>query len=289
MKSGRSWPVIMRSMQTKPVHRPAPLPGAIRRWLTARPVRRVLLPLLVISLLLAVWELGGRLTEIPDYILPLPSQIGATLAADLGSPRVWADLLVTAEETFAGFALGALLGMLLGFLIAELPVFDEAVYPIIVAFQAMPKVAVAPLLLIWLGFGIGSKVAVAALLAFFPVLVNTVLGLRSGDPQQEELMHALAAKRWQVFAMVRFYNALPSIFAGLELAMVFAVIGAIVGEFVGARAGLGYLIQQRNADTDVPGIFAVLFILGVFGALVTYGVKLLAWKVVFWRRGSDDR
>lgn len=249
-----------------------------------RAVRRVVLPLVAVVLLMAFWQVGVRVAQIPPYILPPPSDIFASLASDLGSSPMWWDLLVTTEETVLGFGVGAVMGLLLGLLLAEFPLIDDAIYPLVVAFQAMPKVAVAPLLLIWFGFGIGSKVAIAALLAFFPLLVNTVLGLHSSDPQQEELMHALAAKRWQLFRMVRLYNALPSIFAGLELAMVLSVIGAIVGEFVGARAGLGYMIQQRNADTDVPGIFAALLILGALGAILTYAVKLVARRVVFWRR-----
>lgn len=251
---------------------------------SSRPLRRIVLPGLAVILLLGVWEVGVRLAHIPYYILPPPSQIFASLAADIWSPTMWWDLFVTTEETLLGFATGVVLGFVLGLLLAEFPLIDDAVYPLVVAFQAMPKVAVAPLLLIWFGFGIESKVAIAALLAFFPLLVNTVLGLHSSDPQQEELMNALSAKRWQVFRMVRVYNALPSIFAGLELAMVLSVIGAIVGEFVGARAGLGYMIQQRNADTDVPGIFAALLILGVLGAVLTYAVKLVSGRVVFWRQ-----
>lgn len=239
---------------------------------------------MALALAILLWDIFVRLAQIPPYILPAPLEVWQSFARDLASTAMWHNLMITASETLLGFAFGVLLGFVLGLLIAEFPAIDDAIYPIIVAFQAMPKVAVAPLLLIWFGFGIGSKVAIAGLLAFFPLLVNTALGLRSGDAQQEELMHSLSAKRWQTFAMVRFRNALPSIFAGLELAMVLAVIGAIVGEFVGARAGLGYMIQQRNADTDVAGIFSVLFILGIFGALMTYAVKLLARKIVFWQR-----
>jgi NitT/TauT family transport system permease protein len=195
---------------------------------------------------------------------------------------MWTNLGITTDETLLGFGFGSLLGITLGVLIAEFPVINEALYPLIIAFQAMPKVAIAPLLLLWFGFGVASKVAIAALLAFFPLLVNTALGLHASDPQQEELMHSLAAQRWQIFVMVRLRNALPSIFAGLELAMVFSVIGAIVGEFVGARGGLGYMIQQRNANVDVAGILSVLLILGIVGAVLTYCVKIVDHYVVFW-------
>src|SRR5665213_1913986 len=246
------------------------------------PTRRFALPLLTVIIALCLWEGTVRLTHIPAYILPAPSQIAAVFAADLGAFPMWNNLGVTASETLLGFLAGSFLGLALGVVIGEFPLAGDALYPIIVAFQAMPKVAIAPLLLVWFGFGLGSKVAIAALLAFFPLLVNTVLGLRTSDPDQEELMKALAASRWQVFKMVRFRNALPSIFAGLELAMVFSVIGAIVGEFVGARAGIGYMIQQRNANVDIAGIFSLLVLLGAFGAVLTYTVKIAADRVVFW-------
>jgi len=252
--------------------------------LAARSTRRLMLPFVALAVTIVFWEALVRIEGIPAYILPPPSDIWQSFWQDLRSPWMWWSLFVTAGETLLGFALGVLLGFVLGLLIAQFPVVEDAIYPIVVAFQAMPKVAVAPLLLIWLGFGIGSKVAIAALLAFFPLLVNTVLGLRSSDPQQEELMRSLSAKGWQIFTMVRFFNALPSIFAGIEVAMVMSVIGAIVGEFVGARVGLGYMIQQRNADTDVAGIFSVLFILGLFGAVMTYAVKIIARRVVFWQQ-----
>jgi NitT/TauT family transport system permease protein len=248
--------------------------------------RRIALPLATVIAVLGLWEAAVRAAHVPAYILPAPSQIASVFIGDLGSGPMWTNLGVTASETLLGFIAGSILGLALGVCIGEFPLVGDALYPIIVAFQAMPKVAIAPLLLVWFGFGLGSKVAIAALLAFFPLLVNTVLGLRASDPNQEELMKALAASRWQVFSMVRFRNALPSVFAGLELAMVFSVIGAIVGEFVGARAGIGYMIQQRNANVDIAGIFSLLVLLGIFGALLTYGVKIAADKIVFWTRRS---
>jgi len=252
--------------------------------LSSRGLRRLVLPFVAVGIILIVWEIGVRANDIPFYILPAPSAIYQSLEKDVSSLIMWGNLYVTAKETLLGFVFGALLGFVIGIFLAEFPIIDDTFYPLIVAFQSMPKVAIAPLLLIWFGFGLESKIAIAALLAFFPVLVNTALGLRSTDLRQEELMHSLAASRWQVFSMVRFFNALPSVFAGLELAMVFSAIGAIVGEFVGARAGLGYMIQQRNAETDIAGIFAILFILGVFGATTTYTVRLLAARIVFWQQ-----
>lgn len=265
----------------------APARSGVRRRLRVAPAfRRIALPTLTVVVLLGCWEALVDAARVPVFVLPAPSQIVRTLAADLSSITVWHDIWVTTYETFGGFVAGSILGAALGVAIAEFPLVDEALYPIVLAFQAMPKVAIAPLLIVWFGFGATSKIAIAALLAFFPLLVNTVLGLHSGIPEQEELMHALAATRWQRFWMVRFPNALPALFAGFELAMVFSVIGAIVGEFVGARAGLGYLIQQRDANVDVAGIFSVLILLGGLGAAATSAVRILAARVVFWRTRS---
>ncbi len=261
------------------------MPATKLPWsMRSAPVRRIIFPILTTVVIIALWEVTVRIAHVPKFILPPPSDVLRSFAADVWSVPMWTSLGVTTSETLLGFAFGSLLGITLGILIGEFPIIDEAIYPLIVAFQAMPKVAIAPLLLLWFGFGIGSKVAIAALLAFFPLLVNTVLGLHASDLQQEELMKSLAARRSQIFLMVRLRNALPSIFAGLELAMVFSVIGAIVGEFVGARAGLGYVIQQRDANVDVAGMLSVLLILGILGAMLTYCVKALARYVVFWNR-----
>jgi len=149
-------------------------------------------------------------------------------------------------------------------------------------FQSMPKVALAPLVVVWFGLGIASKVVSAALIAFFPLLVNTVVGLRSADEDRVDLMRSLDASELQIFWMLRVPSALPFVMAGLEVAMVLSLVGAIVGEFVGAEAGLGMLIQSRNFSMDVAGEFAVLFILAVMGLLLNSVLVSVRRRVLFW-------
>ena len=155
-------------------------------------------------------------------------------------------------------------------------------YPFIVMFQAMPKVALAPLIIVWFGLGLTSKVVNAALVAFFPLMVNTIVGLRSAEEDRINLMRSLAATPLQIFWMLQLPNALPYIFAGLEIAMIFALIGAIVAEFVGAQAGLGMLIQSMNFSMDVAGQFSVLLILSILGLILNSIIVGIRRRVLFW-------
>ena len=159
---------------------------------------------------------------------------------------------------------------------------DYFLYPYIVMFQSLPKVALAPLIVIWFGLGLSSKVINAALIAFFPLLVNTMVGLRSADEDRISLMRSLAANERQIFWMLRLPNALPFVMAGLDIAMIFALIGAIVAEFVGATSGLGMLIQSMNFTMDVSGQFSVLLILSVVGLLLNRAILLVRRRVLFW-------
>jgi NitT/TauT family transport system permease protein len=155
-------------------------------------------------------------------------------------------------------------------------------------FQAMPKVALAPLIIVWFGLGLTSKVINAALVAFFPLMVNTIVGLRSADEDRVNLMRSLSASRWQIFRMLQLPNALPYIFAGLEIAMIFALIGAIVAEFVGAEKGLGMLIQSMNFTMDVAGQFSVLLLLSMLGLILNAAVTLVRRQVLFWDTSRDS-
>jgi NitT/TauT family transport system permease protein len=154
-------------------------------------------------------------------------------------------------------------------------------------FQAMPKVALAPLIIVWFGLGLTSKVVSAALVAFFPLMVNTIVGLRSTDEDRVNLMRSLSASRWQIFRMLQLPNALPYIFAGLEIAMIFALIGAIVAELVGAEKGLGMLIQSMNFTMDVAGQFSVLLILSVLGLILNGAVTLVRRRLLYWDVSRD--
>lgn len=197
------------------------------------------LRLLFIAFLLVSWEVAVRALEIPAYLLPAPSAVGMALYRGAVSGIYGEHIGVTLTETALGFIFGSAGGLLLGTCVALSKKFDYYIYPIIVMFQAMPKVALAPLIIVWFGLGITSKVVNAGLVCFFPLMINMIVGLRSADEDRINLMRSLAASPLQIFVMLRLPNALPYIFAGLEIAMIFALIGAIVGQFVGAQAGLG--------------------------------------------------
>jgi NitT/TauT family transport system permease protein len=243
---------------------------------------KLLLRPLFIVLLLALWEAVVRIGHIPAFLLPAPSAVGVALYRGIASGLYEEHIAVTLSETALGFIAGSLGGLLLGTCVALSRRFDYFVYPIIVMFQAMPKVALAPLIIVWFGLGMTSKVVNAALVCFFPLMINTIVGLRSADEDRVALMRSLAASPLQIFTMLRLPNAMPYIFAGLEIAMIFALIGAIVGEFVGATAGLGMLIQSMNFTMDVAGQFSVLLILSVIGLGLNAGVALVRKRVLFW-------
>jgi NitT/TauT family transport system permease protein len=247
------------------------------------------LRLLLIAVVLGLWEAGVRYFEVAQYILPPPSSIFAGLGRGLQSGIYLEHTGVTLSETFMGFALGTVLAFILGTAVAMSRRVEYFLYPFIVMFQAMPKVALAPLIVVWFGLGLTSKVINAALVAFFPLMVNTIVGLRSVDEDRVSLLRSLAATKTQIFWMLRLPNALPYIFAGLEIAMIFALIGAIVAEFVGAERGLGMLIQSMNFNMDVAGQFGVLLILSLIGLLLNGVITGLRRRVLFWDapRNSD--
>jgi NitT/TauT family transport system permease protein len=243
---------------------------------------KILLRPVFLAALLLAWEAAVRLLHVPAFLLPAPSQIFLALYRGISSGLYEEHIGVTLSETALGFLVGSLGGLFLGACIALSKRFDYFISPIIVMFQAMPKVALAPLIIVWFGLGMTSKVVNSALVCFFPLMINTIVGLRSAEEDRVSLMRSLDASPLQIFWMLRVPNALPYIFAGLEIAMIFALIGAIVGEFVGAQAGLGMLIQSMNFTMDVAGQFSVLLILSVIGLVLNAGVAMVRRRVLFW-------
>jgi NitT/TauT family transport system permease protein len=244
--------------------------------------RNLTLSAALLVLLLVGWELSVRVLQVPAYIMPLPSQVALALFRGTAGGLYAKHLAVTLGGTLLGFILGCTLAFALGTGVALSKRFDYFLYPYIVMFQAMPKVALAPLIVVWFGLGISSKVVAAALVAFFPLMVNTIVGLRSADEDRVNLMRSLAASEAQIFWKLRLPGALPFIMAGLEVAMILALIGTIVAEFVGAEAGLGMLIQSMNFTMDVAGQFSVLLILAVVGLVLNKGVASVRRRVLFW-------
>lgn len=233
-------------------------------------------------ILVSAWEVLVGVFDTPAYILPPPSDIYATLSGQLQSPNFYKNLRVTSTEILAGYGLGATFAFIMAIGVVQSRLVEKTIFPYVVALQAVPKVALAPLFVIWFGFGMQSKIVVAALVSFFPILVNTIDGLRSANPDLLELLRSLGASKRQVFMKVKLPNSMPFVFAGLDIGIVFAVIGAVVGEFVGAKAGLGFQMLQYIYNFDISGLFAIIIVLsgmGLFGHLV---VRALQRRFAGW-------
>ncbi|MGE0271497.1 MAG: ABC transporter permease [Alphaproteobacteria bacterium] len=232
--------------------------------------------------LLLFWEISVTLAGVPLYIVPVPSQIASRFIEDFASTIILPHLWTTFTEVIGGFFLAAILGIILGVIVGLSPFFDRLLHPLILGFQSVPKVALAPLIVLWFGFGLQSKIVMAAIIAFYPVLANVVVSLKSEDSQRILLMRALRANSMQTFVKLRLPSMLPVLFAGLEVALVFAIIGAIVGEFLGSSTGLGSVILQRQAAVDVSGVFSVLILLSLMGIILAGFLKVIAHRVAFW-------
>jgi NitT/TauT family transport system permease protein len=250
--------------------------------------RDVALTVAIFCVSVLMGELIVRALEVPTYILPAPSKVAIALWRGFASGLYQKHLLHTLAETLLGFLLGSALGLLLGAAVALNRYIEYFFYPYIVMFQSMPKVALAPLIVVWFGLGLKSQVVNVALVACFPLIVNTIAGLKSAEEDRINLMRSLAASRTQVFWMLKLPSALPFVMAGLEVAMIFALIGAIVAEFVGSPAGLGMLIQSMNYSMDVAGQFSVLLILSILGLLLNRCILLIRRRILFWDQSEKE-
>lgn len=238
-------------------------------------------PLAMLAVLIVAWEVAVKAFEIPAYLLPAPSSV---LQAGIDNTSIlWKHTLVTLTETMIGFALAGVIGIVLAVVMVAWPAAGRALYPILVASQVIPKVAVAPLAVVWIGTGVVTSSLIAFVMAFFPVVVNATQGFNAVDDGSRHLMRTMRASKWQEFRYLRFPTALPHIVTGLQLAIAFAIVGAIVGEFVGSNSGLGYLliVTQGNLRTDL--LFADLAVLTLMGLLLYYGVELIG-KLLLRRR-----
>lgn len=245
-------------------------------------------PWVFLVALIVLWEAGESM-GIPDFVLPKLSKV-ARIFLDPETLRLYlAHGWVTLQEALLGLVIGGGLGFLAGVALTESRALYNTFYPYIVALQCMPKVALAPLLVIWLGFGISSKVTVVALLCFFPVLVNTISGIRGVSTETRELFQAIRASRLTTLTHLLIPAALPSILTGVEIAVVVSLLGAIVGEFVGAEKGLGVLLQQAQFQMNIPGVFAVLLVLAVLGVIFNVAVRTLRRRVLFWIAGESGK
>ncbi len=247
----------------------------------------LLYPTATFLVLLAVWQWAIDGLAVPDYILPRPSAVLSQLKTGYIDGVFWPHFFFTLGSTVTGYLVGCTLAIVIGAVLAESKLFEKCVYPFIIALQSMPKVALAPLIIVWFGYGQMSKVVMVALMCFFPLFVNTVIGIRQADPRLLEMMRAFAVPPMQVFLRVKLFAAAGHIFAGLQISVVLALIGAVVGEFVASSSGIGWLIQAAVANLDTAQMFAALFSLIVIGLT---GTRLVQWahrRFVFWDRGGS--
>ena len=240
-----------------------------------------------VVLLMVAWESAVTAFDIPSYVLPSPGAVWQALKAGLLlSPSSRASFLYqladTMHATAFGFVIGSLAGVVLAALMAESRVIQKLIFPYIVGFQCLPKVAIAPLFIIWFGYQIESKIAMSATLVIFPVVLNSLEGFLSVERERLELMASLDASRWQTFWRIKFPSALPFIFAGLNLGVVHAFLGSIFAEFMGAQRGIGVIITQLSSVSDTAGVFAVLVLLAGCGYLLIELVRAFQRKFAFW-------
>ncbi len=244
----------------------------------------ILLVPLVLGVFLLAWDLLVKVEGYPAYILPSPARVWARGLAMLADGTLWANTSVTLAEVLGGLALGLTAAVFTGYVLAKSHVLERVLAPYIVASQAVPIVALAPLLVIWFGFGGMSKVLVCALTIFFPAVVTTMIGIRSVEPDLRALMQSVQSSRWQTFTLLEVPAALPYLLGGLKVSVTLAVVGAVVGEFVGADRGLGFLVNLSRGLLDTPMLFVALFTL-VAIAMVLYGaVMALEYVLLAWRR-----
>jgi len=247
---------------------------------------RIALALLSFILFLLFWQVIVWLGGYPTFILPSPLAVFARWGRLLASGTLWLHARVTLTEILIGLGLGTTVATLLGYLLAHSPLAEQLLSPFIVASQSVPTVAIAPLLVIWFGTGALSKILVCALIVFFPILVNTVVGVRGVEDELRDLMRTLEASRWQMIWMLEVPAALPTLLGGLKVGATLAVIGAVVGEFVAADRGLGYLLKQGQQVYDTPQVFVGIGTLIIL-AQVLYGIVALAERVLLQWRETD--
>jgi NitT/TauT family transport system permease protein len=252
--------------------------------------KQVGLTSLSIIVLLGIWELLSRLDPKfwPEVILSKPTEIIPAFFRAVSSGFVWENFWVTFQETILGFIIGASGGFVIGVLIAISRTFARATYPVVILFQTTPRVALAPVFIAWFGFGMSSKVALAAAICFFPVLINTITGLSIIDENAMLLMRSLKASKFQTFIHLRLLSAMPAIFAGLKAALTFALIGAVIAELLGSNEGAGQLISAASFLLQMDDVFAYLLLLGLLGLFLFLIVSFIERKLVFWHTNWDD-
>lgn len=244
--------------------------------------RRGFEPVLWFAGLLAVWQLIVRLFEVPVFVLPAPTDFLVEIVEE--RDRLFHNGLITTKLILMGFLAGAVPGVILAYIVAKVRIAEQVLYPVIIFIQGLPKITLAPLLLVWFGFSDFPKVLLTALITFFPVLVDSVTGFKSIDPRQYYLSRSVGASWWQTFRLFELPSAAPYIFSGFKITIVIAVTVVIVVEWLNSQNGLGYLVLRAMDSSDTPLIFAILVVGSLIGVLLSYGMSLVERLVLPWRR-----
>jgi NitT/TauT family transport system permease protein len=247
-----------------------------------RLARRLWPPLLFLAILVGLWELALAVEYVSESILPHPKDIVVSFWELIRSDFVWDDIGATLWESVAGFALGSALGLALAIPSGLSPIMRQMLGPYAVALQVTPRIAIAPLIIAWAGFGYNSKIWIAAIIAFFPVYVNALTGILTVDEDAREMFRSLGASRWQTFTHLMVPGSLPVLFAGLKTAAGLSLVGAVVGEFISAERGLGVLVQQFSSQLAIADAFAVILMLMFLGLLLYGSMEWLERATVFW-------
>jgi NitT/TauT family transport system permease protein len=245
-------------------------------------LKRVAPGLISVTSFFLIWEIYCRTSGISPLILPSPTRIGAVFFDVALDKRTLYHTWVTIYEILAGFALATVIGMILGWAIATSQLVERALHPFIVASQVIPKVALVPLFVVWFGFGSTSKIVVAAVIAFFPVMVNTALGLRAVQAGHADVFQSLKATTWQRIWLLQIPSALPAILAGMEMAVVLATIGAVVGQFLGGSVGLGYLAVATMNAFQTDRLFVIIILLTLLGFVLFVAIAGLKKLLISW-------
>jgi NitT/TauT family transport system permease protein len=247
-------------------------------------IKKTLSTFLYLFIFLAIWQLVVTIFHIKEFVLPSPIAVFRHLFVYEIAVKYhwWRHISATLTEVLVSFILTAVLGILMAILITWSKLFNQLLSPIIILFNSLPKIALAPLFLIWFGYGFLPNIMVAFLVAFFPVVINTVAGLKDVDEDLLDLVRYLNASKWDVFLKIRIPNSLPYIFAGLKISATMCVVGSIVGEFIAAEKGLGYLLRDAQAFIDTPTMFACLLLLSAMGITLFNGIGLLEKVSMPW-------
>jgi NitT/TauT family transport system permease protein len=246
-------------------------------------------PIIVIVLLIGLWQLVTSLRLYPTFIIPPPIDVVNTLINGLRDGSLLYHASVTISQMLFGLGIGAFVGVTMGYWLGKSRTLENALSPIVLAFQSTPVVAYAPLLVIWFGSGNTSKIIICALIVFFPMLMNTLVGVRTVPIEKREIMHLYAASRWQVFVKLEVPSALPVLLGGLKVSATLAVIGAVVGEFIGANAGLGFLINLSRSQYNTPMVFVCVLLLALIARAMYGFVSLLEARLLRGRQQAPEQ